>query len=191
MVKKKNFLSTPQQTVSGRHHPTLRGGGFSLPNQLSDSWKHSVNTGPTLWCVQALLDQALLEGREREGAVRPRAQRLGADGLLTNQRGGGGGGGGGGEHVVSAASCVIERLVVFLRMREKKNVISLCREDLASVGCRHSLYLFCLVSHRHFDKSIIVSFICDDSLSQTSSYSHPLQPQLVLFKQFEWHCRNQ
>lgn len=102
---------TPQQTVSDWPPPDTE--GFALPNKLSDSGERPVNGRPTLWRVQSLLDVALFERREREGAVSPRTQRFGADGFLAKQ-----GGRGGGEDFILAAVWVLRRLLFFLYKRQ-------------------------------------------------------------------------
>lgn len=112
----KVYLLTPQQTVSGCPAPNNE--GFALPNQLFDSWKCSVNTRPTLWRTQSLLNISLFEWCESEGAVGPGAQRFGADGFLAHQRGRGGG-----EDFVLAAGRVIGRiLTLLLQMRGEKKM---------------------------------------------------------------------
>lgn len=101
------YLLTPQQTVSDCPSPNTE--GFALPNQLFDSWKCSVNTRPTLWRTQSLLNISLFEWCESEGAVGPGAQHFGADGFLAHQRGRGCG-----EDFVLAAGRVIWRLLTLL-----------------------------------------------------------------------------
>lgn len=123
-----NSHLTPQQTVSDCPSPDTE--KKALPNQLFDSGKRSVNTRPTLRGVQSLLHVALLERREGEGAVRPRAQLFGADGFLAHERRGGGRG----EGFVLAAVWVIEGLLaLLLQMR-------MCRRKRMNAG---SLVLKC------------------------------------------------
>ena len=83
--------------------------GFALPNQLFDSGKCSVNTWPTLWRTQSLLNISLFEWCESEGAVGPGAQRFSADGFLAHQRWRGGG-----EDFVLAAGRLIGSLLTLL-----------------------------------------------------------------------------
>lgn len=106
-------------TTDSEFCPSPNTEGFSLPNQLSDSWKRSVNTWPTLWRSQSLLNTALFEWCESEGAVGAWAQYFVADGFLAHQ-----GGGGGGEDFILAAVLVIQRLLTFLKMGKIKNNLS-------------------------------------------------------------------
>lgn len=81
----------------------------ALPNQLSDSWKRSVNTRPTLWRTQLLLYSSLFEWCECKGAVSSRAQQFRSNGFLAHQ-----GRGGCGKDFILAAVWVIRRLLILL-----------------------------------------------------------------------------
>lgn len=105
-------LSKPQKlsdTTTDSDCPSPDTEEFALPNQLSDSWKRSVNTRPTLWRTQLLLYSSLFEWGECKGAVSPRAQQFRSNGFLAHQ-----GRGGCGKDFILAAVWVIRRLLILL-----------------------------------------------------------------------------
>lgn len=106
-------LSKPQKllsdTTTDSDCPSPDTEESALPNQLSDSWKCSVNTWPTLWRTQLFLYSSLFEWCECKGAVSPRAQHFGSNGFLAHQ-----GRGGCGKDFVLAAVWVLRRLLILL-----------------------------------------------------------------------------